>query len=100
MRKNLFLLQNGNLLYYVGAIGVIFDQVADTQRHYLEHNEDIECMDLHPNKELVVSGQKHVRLLQSNCLKTGKYCNCSYKLQTTFDCQIFFEDFDYLIFTK
>ena len=33
---------SGELLYYVGAVAVLYDKDADRQRHYTGHNEDIQ----------------------------------------------------------
>ena len=41
-RNNLFVIPSGELLYYVGAVGVLYDKDADKQRHYTGHNEDIQ----------------------------------------------------------
>ncbi|KAH1003387.1 hypothetical protein HUJ05_011311 [Dendroctonus ponderosae] len=78
-RKNLWVLPTGELLYYVAAIAVMFDRDEDTQRHYLGHTEDIQCMDLHPSREMVASGQKggrnrktqaHIRIWSTQTLQT------------------------------
>ncbi len=41
-RRNLWLVNEGEVLYYVGSVAVIFSRVADTQKHYTEHTEDIQ----------------------------------------------------------
>ncbi|XP_022090492.1 echinoderm microtubule-associated protein-like 2 isoform X2 [Acanthaster planci] len=56
-RNNLFVLPSGELLYYVGAVGVLYDKDADRQRHYTGHNEDIQSMAVHPNGTHVATGQ-------------------------------------------
>ena len=56
--RNLWLLRDGELLYYVGTVAVLFSRVGDSQRHYTEHTMDITAMDVHPDKETVVSGQR------------------------------------------
>lgn len=40
-RNNLYVLPSGELLYYVGAVAIMYDKSRETQRHYTEHNEDI-----------------------------------------------------------
>ena len=55
--KNLWVLEKGELVYYVGAIAIIYNRMDEAQRHYRGHTEDIQCMDLHPLGDLVVSGQ-------------------------------------------
>ncbi|XP_038078773.1 77 kDa echinoderm microtubule-associated protein-like isoform X2 [Patiria miniata] len=55
--NNLFVLPSGELLYYVGAVGVLYDKDTDRQRHYTGHNEDITSMAVHPNGTHVATGQ-------------------------------------------
>ncbi|XP_043071380.1 echinoderm microtubule-associated protein-like CG42247 isoform X2 [Drosophila grimshawi] len=78
-RRNLWVLPTGELLYYVAAVAVLFDRDEDAQRHYIGHTEDIMCMDVHPSRELVASGQKagrdrksqaHVRIWSTESLQT------------------------------
>ncbi|XP_068236038.1 echinoderm microtubule-associated protein-like CG42247 [Palaemon carinicauda] len=78
-RKNLWVLPSGELLYYVAAVAVIMDATDEVQRHYTEHTEDIQCMALHPTRDLVASGQRasrgnkysaHVRVWSARTLAT------------------------------
>ena len=55
--RNLWVLEKGELVYYVGAVAVVYNRMDEKQRHYRGHTEDISCMDLHPQGELMVSGQ-------------------------------------------
>ena len=55
--RNLWVLEKGELVYYVGAVAVVYNRMDEKQRHYRGHTEDISCMDLHPLGELMVSGQ-------------------------------------------
>lgn len=41
VRKNLWVLPSGELLYFVAAIAVLYDRDEETQRHYTGHTEDI-----------------------------------------------------------
>ena len=79
--KNLHLLENENIAYFCGAIAVIYDRSAETQRHYTEHTEDIECMAVHPSGEYLATGQRsgprsgsdarcHVRVWNAMSLET------------------------------
>ena len=60
--RNLWTLKSGAVLYSAGAIAVVLERSkgtgADTQRHYTEHTDDIECMELHPEGDIVASGQR------------------------------------------
>ncbi|XP_060529282.1 echinoderm microtubule-associated protein-like CG42247 isoform X2 [Cylas formicarius] len=78
-RKNLWVLPTGELLYFVAAVAVMFDRDEETQRHYIGHTEDIQCMDLHPSREMVASGQRagrnrktqaHIRIWSTETLQT------------------------------
>lgn len=78
-RRNLWVLPSGELLYYVAAVAVLFDREENTQRHYIGHTEDITCMEIHPSRELVASGQRagrhrkaqpHVRIWSTETLLT------------------------------
>ncbi|XP_040580643.1 echinoderm microtubule-associated protein-like CG42247 [Lepeophtheirus salmonis] len=57
IRKNLWVLYTGELLYFVGSVAIIYNRFEETQKYYTGHTEDISCMDLHPNREIVASGQ-------------------------------------------
>ncbi|XP_043269813.1 echinoderm microtubule-associated protein-like CG42247 [Venturia canescens] len=78
-RRNLWVLPSGELLYYVAAVAVLFDREENAQRHYIGHTEDITCMEVHPSRELVASGQRagrhrkaqpHVRIWSTETLMT------------------------------
>ena len=59
---------------------VLYNSEEQSQRHYLEHTEDIKCLALHPNKMTVATGQgpgfyrregqPHIRLWSSVSLQT------------------------------
>ena len=40
-RNNLYVLESGELVYYVAAVAVLYDRQRHKQRHYTGHNEDI-----------------------------------------------------------
>jgi microtubule-associated protein-like 1/2 len=47
--RNLWVLEKGGeLVYYVGAVVVVYHRMDETQRHYTGHTEDIQCLDIHP----------------------------------------------------
>ncbi|KAG8186282.1 hypothetical protein JTE90_004626 [Oedothorax gibbosus] len=54
---NLLVLNSGELLYAVGAAIIIYKKAGDTQRHYLNHTEDICSIAAHPSGKMVASGQ-------------------------------------------
>ncbi|KAI5709816.1 hypothetical protein M8J75_003490 [Diaphorina citri] len=78
-KKNLWVLPSGELMYYVAAVVVLYDRDEEQQRHYIGHTEDVMCLDLHPSRELVVSGQRggrtrktqaHIRIWSTDSLLT------------------------------
>ena len=56
--NNLIVLDKGELVYFLGAVVVIYNRMEERQRHYQGHTQDLTCMELHPGGELVVSGQE------------------------------------------
>ena len=56
-RQNLFYNADGRLIYHTAALGIVYDKDAHEQLHFHGHDDDIRCLDMHPNKILVVTGQ-------------------------------------------
>ena len=46
------------MVYHVAAVAILYNLESHTQRHYMGHTNDIECMSVHPGKlALVATGQ-------------------------------------------
>ncbi|XP_019637307.1 PREDICTED: echinoderm microtubule-associated protein-like 2 isoform X1 [Branchiostoma belcheri] len=56
-RDNLCVLPSGELMYFVATVVVMYNPRKETQRHYLGHTEDIQCMSHHPSEQYVATGQ-------------------------------------------
>lgn len=56
-RDNMFKLASGELMYNMAGVVIMYDEKTETQRHYTEHTEAVKCICLHPNQELIASGQ-------------------------------------------
>jgi WD40 repeat protein len=54
---NLFYNKHGDLVYYAAGVGVVMDDNKHRQHFFLRHDDDIECLCLHPDKETVATGQ-------------------------------------------
>jgi WD40 repeat protein len=56
---NAFYCGNGTqeVVYFSAAVGIVYDTVAHAQRFYMEHDNDITAMALHPNRIHVATGQ-------------------------------------------
>ena len=53
-RNNLKYDLNGNLIYPTAGIGVVFDYKNNSQKFFLDHNDDVTCLDANDNT--VVTG--------------------------------------------
>ncbi|KAL7060336.1 hypothetical protein AAHC03_09572 [Spirometra sp. Aus1] len=78
-RNNVHLLPTGEIVYFVAAVVVLYNVEQHSQRHYLEHNDDVKCLTVHPDRITVASGQTaghskdgmpHVRVWNSVSLET------------------------------
>eukprot|EP01015_Nassula_variabilis_P015381 TRINITY_DN2294_c0_g2_i1.p2 TRINITY_DN2294_c0_g2~~TRINITY_DN2294_c0_g2_i1.p2 ORF type:complete len:225 (-),score=54.85 TRINITY_DN2294_c0_g2_i1:63-737(-) len=50
-------LKNGKIVYHAAAVGIVLDQNTNTQKFFAKHIDDITALDLHPEGELVVTGE-------------------------------------------
>ncbi|XP_069772417.1 echinoderm microtubule-associated protein-like 5 isoform X2 [Narcine bancroftii] len=56
-RNNLFYTQNGEIVYHVAAVGIVYNRQQNMQRFYLGHDDDIVCLAIHPLKDYISTGQ-------------------------------------------
>jgi hypothetical protein len=56
-RNTLMYTGRGEVVFVVGATGVVYNPVQHTQRFFNGHTDDIICMALHPNVTHVATGQ-------------------------------------------
>jgi len=56
-RDNLFITHDNQLVYNAAALGVVFDTDNVSQTFYGGHNDDICSLAIHPNGEIVATGQ-------------------------------------------
>lgn len=56
-RSNLYQLPTGEMVYFVAAAVVLYNNEEQSQRHYLGHTDDVKSLAIHPNKLLVATGQ-------------------------------------------
>jgi WD40 repeat protein len=57
MAPNLFYTSTGEVVYYMAAVGIVYNQTRHSQRHFVQHTDDILCLGIHPNRSTVASGQ-------------------------------------------
>ncbi|GFY41735.1 echinoderm microtubule-associated protein-like CG42247 [Trichonephila inaurata madagascariensis] len=55
--SQLLVLENGELVYSVGAAIILYRRTNDTQRYYLDHTEEVCSISTHPSGKMVASGQ-------------------------------------------
>ena len=56
-RNNLFYTKDGDIVYHVAALGVVYTSSTHKQRFYSAHTDDILCLSLHPSHDYVATGQ-------------------------------------------
>lgn len=48
-KNNVRYLKNGSIVYHAAALGIVLDMVKNTQRFFNRHDDDIICLDVHPD---------------------------------------------------
>lgn len=56
-RDNLFYSAKGEIIYHLAALGIVYDKNEKKQRFYTKHTDDILCLDVHPERLIVATGQ-------------------------------------------
>ncbi|CAB3992368.1 echinoderm microtubule-associated -like 6 [Paramuricea clavata] len=56
-RNNLYFTSSKEVVYFVAGVGVVYNVKGNSQRFFLGHNDDIISLALHPEKQLVATGQ-------------------------------------------
>ncbi|XP_033734062.1 echinoderm microtubule-associated protein-like 6 [Pecten maximus] len=56
-RNNLFYNTSKDVIYFVAGIGIVYNDRNHKQRFYLGHDDDILCLNLHPDRSMVATGQ-------------------------------------------
>jgi microtubule-associated protein-like 6 len=56
-RNNLFYTRDGDIVYHIAALGVVYTSSTHKQRFYSAHTDDILCLALHPAHDYVATGQ-------------------------------------------
>ncbi|XP_062585319.1 echinoderm microtubule-associated protein-like 2 [Saccostrea cucullata] len=79
-RSNIFVLASDEIVYFIANIAVLYSRLTHKQRHYREHNEDIKCLNVHYNGNIVATGQftskvnpknqAHIRVWRADTLQT------------------------------
>ncbi|KAK9824333.1 hypothetical protein WJX72_009517 [[Myrmecia] bisecta] len=54
---NVFYNAEGRIVYYLAALGVVYNPMSHTQRFFQGHDDDIRCLAMHPARRLVATGQ-------------------------------------------
>ena len=56
-RSNLHSLPKGECVYFMAAVVILFNIDEGTQRHYIEHTDDIKSLAVHPDRVTIATGQ-------------------------------------------
>ena len=57
VRNNLRYTPDGQFAYICAGVGVVMDPQTNTQRHFMDHTDDVHCIAMHPNGQIVATGQ-------------------------------------------
>ncbi|XP_050399401.1 echinoderm microtubule-associated protein-like 2 isoform X1 [Patella vulgata] len=57
-RNNIYLLANGEIIYFMANIVILYNREAHSQRHYIEHTEQIKSIAVHSDGIIIASGQQ------------------------------------------
>lgn len=75
---NLFYTSSQEVVYVAAAIGVVYNPSSHTQRFFLGHDDDILSLAIHPNRQLVATGQvgkdPMVKVWDSQSVTEGGSC--------------------------
>lgn len=55
--QNTFFNVESKVVYYTAGVGIVYDRESHTQAFYLDHDDDITCMSMHPGRQLFATGQ-------------------------------------------
>eukprot|EP01051_Picozoa_sp_SAG22_P003768 SAG22_NODE_188_length_15821_cov_38.313319_4_plen_144_part_00 len=44
-------------MYFAAGVGVVQDEATSKQKYFLRHDDDIECLSMHADRDTVASGQ-------------------------------------------
>ena len=55
--SNLYQLNTDEICYTVAAVVILYNPASHSQRHYMGHTNDVECLAVHPSEPLIASGQ-------------------------------------------
>lgn len=56
-RSNLVYNKQGDVIYFVAGVGIVYNDKEHKQKFFLEHDDDIMSLTLHPDKVHVATGQ-------------------------------------------
>eukprot|EP00163_Fabomonas_tropica_P034258 TRINITY_DN93_c0_g1_i1.p1 TRINITY_DN93_c0_g1~~TRINITY_DN93_c0_g1_i1.p1 ORF type:complete len:2052 (-),score=797.91 TRINITY_DN93_c0_g1_i1:729-6884(-) len=55
--NNIMYSQKGELVYHTAATGIVYDKKSHTQKHFRGHTDDILSLHVHPEGDLVATGE-------------------------------------------
>ena len=59
-RSNVFLNEDGHVVYPLAALGVVSNPTEKAQRHFKGHSDDVTCLAMHPGKRFVATGRREL----------------------------------------
>ena len=56
-RMNVYYTATGDVVYHAAAVGVVMNPQTRQQRFFINHTNDISCLAMHPDGDLIATGQ-------------------------------------------
>jgi WD40 repeat protein len=56
-RNNIKYLLDGSIVYHVAGLGIVYDPVSHTQRHFTKHTEEVTAIAFAPDRRTVATGE-------------------------------------------
>ncbi len=56
-RNNLRYTANNQIVYHAAGVGIVLDKEKNTQKFFLEHNDDVHCLAVDPTGKFAATGQ-------------------------------------------
>jgi microtubule-associated protein-like 6 len=58
VRQNIVWIDKNTIAYFAAAVGIVHNLETNTQKFFLGHSDEILCLAYHPERRLVVTGEK------------------------------------------
>ena len=64
--NNLFYTQSNEIVFHTAGVGVVYNQHTHEQRFYMGHDDDILCLTVQDDHDLIATGQVNFFYINTN----------------------------------